>query len=219
MIGRISGKVVQRESDYLLIEVGGICYEVFLPQAVMQRVKENQNVDGNISLVTYYYLQVEPSKSRPVLIGFLNEIERDFFEQFITVSGIGPRAALRALNKPISVIAQAIHEGDIVFLSSLPGIGQQRAREIVAKLQGKVGKFGLIRDSQFIREQGTRKDIVEDTLAVLLQLQYKKSEARMMINKALEKSPSLKTSEELLNEIYKQRQKSRAEEEPNPGRG
>jgi Holliday junction DNA helicase RuvA len=212
MIGRISGKVVQRKSDYLLIEVGGICYEVFLPQAVMERIKENHNLDGNISLVTYYYLQVEPSKSKPVLIGFLNEIERDFFEQFITVSGIGPRAALRALNKPISVIAQAIHEGNLVFLSSLPGIGQQRAREIVAKLQGKVGKFGLIRDSQFIREQEVRKDIVEDALAVLLQLQYKKSEAKMMINKALEKSPNLKTSEELLNEIYKQRQKDKVED-------
>jgi len=212
MIGRISGKVVQRKSDYLLIEVGGICYEVFLPQAVMQRIKENHNLDGNISLVTYYYLQVEPSKSKPVLIGFLNEIERDFFEQFITVSGIGPRAALRALNKPISVIAQAIHEGNVAFLNSLPGIGQQRAREIVAKLQGKVGKFGLIRDSQFIREQEVRKDIVEDALAVLLQLQYKKSEARMMINKALEESPNLKTSEELLNEIYKQRQKDKVED-------
>lgn len=212
MIGRISGKVVQRKSDYLLIEVGGICYEVFLPQAVMQRIKENHNLDGNISLVTYYYLQVEPSKSKPVLIGFLNEIERDFFEQFITVSGIGPRAALRALNKPISVIAQAIHEGNVAFLNSLPGIGQQRAREIVAKLQGKVGKFGLIQDSQFIREQEMRKDIAEDALAVLLQLQYKKSEARMMINKVLEKSPNLKTGEELLNEIYKQRQKDKVED-------
>ncbi len=212
MIGRISGKVVQRKPDYLLIEVGGICYEVFLPQAVMERIKENYNLNGNISLVTYYYLQAEPSKSKPVLIGFLNEIERDFFEQFITVSGIGPRAALRALNKPISVIAQAIHEGNLVFLSSLPGIGQQRAREIVAKLQGKVGKFGLIRDSRFIQEQEVRKDFVEDALAVLLQLQYKKSEAKMMINKALEKSPNLKTSEELLNEIYKQRQKDKVED-------
>ena len=119
---------------------------------------------------------------------------------------------MRALNKPISVIAQAIHEGNLVFLSSLPGIGQQRAREIVAKLQGKVGKFGLIRDSRFIQEQEVRKDFVEDALAVLLQLQYKKSEAKMMINKALEKSPNLKTSEELLNEIYKQRQKDKVED-------
>ena len=206
MIGQISGRVVKRGTDFLLIEVGGISYEVFLPQTVMQRVKENQGSDDSINLITYYYHQLEPSRSTPVLIGFLNEIERDFFQQFITVSGIGPRAALRALNKPISVIAQAIDEGNIDFLKSLPGIGQQRAKEIVAKLQGKVGKFGLIQDS-WISQEEAKKDITDDALVVLMQLQYKKSEAKTMINKALKDMPHIKTSEELLNEIYKQKHK------------
>jgi Holliday junction DNA helicase RuvA len=206
MIGHIAGKVIKSGTDFLLIEVSGISYEVLLPQTVMQRVKESQDSDGHINLVTYHYHQIEPSRSVPVLIGFINEIERDFFQQFITVSGIGPRAALRALNKPISVIAQAIDDGNIDFLKSLPGIGQQRAREIVAKLQGKVGKFGLIQDS-YISEQEAKKDFADDALAVLIQLQYKKSEARQMINKVLKEFPSLKTSEELLNEIYRRRQK------------
>ena len=206
MIARITGKIVEKGTDFLLLEVGGISYEVFLPQTVMQRIGENQDPDGNINLVTYYYHQLEPSRSTPMLIGFLNVIEKDFFQQFITVSGIGPRAALRALNKPISVIAQAIYDGNINFLQSLPGIGNQRAKEIIAKLQGKVGKFGLIKDSWVAREEA-RKDIADDALAVLIQLQYKKSEAKSMIEKALKEAPFLKTSEELLNEIYKQKQK------------
>jgi Holliday junction DNA helicase RuvA len=206
MIARINGKIVKTGDDFLLIEVGGIGYEVYIPQTVMQRIKENQNADNCVSLITYYYHQVEPSRSTPVLIGFLNEIEKDFFQQFITVSGIGPRAALRALNKPISVIAQAIDEGNVNFLKSLPGIGHQRAKEIIAKLQGKVGKFGLIQDSWVSREEA-KKDITQDALTVLIQLQYKKSEAKMMIEKALRETPDLKTSEELLNEIYKQKQK------------
>jgi Holliday junction DNA helicase RuvA len=206
MIARITGKIVKKGTDFLLLEVGGISYEVFLPQTVMQRIGENQDLGGNINLVTYYYHQLEPSRSTPMLIGFLNVIEKDFFQQFITVSGIGPRAALRALNKPISVIAQAIHDGNINFLQSLPGIGNQRAKEIIAKLQGKVGKFGLIKDSWVAREEA-RKDIADDALAVLIQLQYKKSEAKSMIEKALKEAPFLKTSEELLNEIYKQKQK------------
>lgn len=206
MIARISGKIVKEGADFLLIEVNGMSYEVLLPQTILQRVKEERDPDGCINLVTYYYHQVELSRSTPVLIGFLNEIEKDFFQQFITVSGIGPRAALRALNKPISVIAQAIDEGNINFLKSLPGIGEQRAKEIVAKLQGKVGKFGLIQDS-WIAQEEAKKDIVKDALAVLMQLQYKKSEAKKMIDRALEDMPDLKTSEELLNEIYKQKQK------------
>ncbi len=206
MIGHISGKIVKRGTDFLLIEVGGISYEVLLPQTVMQRIKDTQDSNGYISLVTYHYHQVEPSRSVPVLIGFINEVERDFFQQFITVSGIGPRAALRALNKPISVIAQAIDDGNIDFLKSLPGIGQQRAREIVAKLQGKVGKFGLIQDS-YLSQEEAKKDITEDALAVLIQLQYKKSEARMMIDQVMKEVSNLKTSEELLNEIYRRKHK------------
>src|SRR5512136_1029215 len=103
------------------MDVGGICYEIFIPTAVMQRLDDTIRPDGTLTLRTFHYHQVEPSKSFPVLIGFLNEIEKDFFQVFITVSGIGPRAALKALNKPISLIAQAIDEGNVTFLKSLPG--------------------------------------------------------------------------------------------------
>jgi len=205
MICRICGKVIEKGTNYISVDIGGICYEVLMPQTVMQRLKDNIGPDNSVSLITYHYLQVEPSKSTPVLVGFLNEIEKEFFEIFITVSGIGPRAALKALNQPISLIAKAIDEADIEFLKSLPGIGQQRAREIIAKLQNKVGKFGLIQDGR-IKEQGIKSNgIAEEVLAVLTQLQYKKSEAELMIKKALERSSDIETSEELLNEVYKQR--------------
>ena len=205
MIARISGKIIERGTNQLIIESGGLCYEVLIPQSVMQRLDENLPLGNSISLITYHYYQNEPSKSFPVLIGFLNEIEKEFFQAFITVSGIGPRAAVKALNKPISAIAQAIDEANIEFLKSLPGIGQQRAKEIVAKLQNKVGKFGLIQDHKTANLSGQTKDIEEEVLEVLMQLEYKKSEAAAMIKKALERSPDIETTEKLLNEVYKQR--------------
>jgi Holliday junction DNA helicase RuvA len=205
MIARISGRVIEKGTNYLIVDVGGICYEVFIPQTVMQRLNKNMTGDSTINLVTYHYFQVEPSKGTPILIGFLNDVEKEFFEIFITVSGIGPRAALKALNQPISQIARAIDEGDTNFLKSLPGIGQQRAREIIAKLQNKVGKFGLIQDDKIKKREGKARDIEEEALAVLVQLEYKKSEALLMIKKALERSPGIQTTEELLNEVYKQR--------------
>jgi Holliday junction DNA helicase RuvA len=205
MISRISGKVVEKGINYLLVDIGGICYEVFIPAAVMQRLGETAEADGKINLITYHYHQVEPSKSTPVLIGFLNDIERDFFQVFITVSGIGPRAALKALNKPISQIAKAIDEGDVAFLKTLPGIGEQRAREIVAKLQNKVGKFGLMQDTATKPLDNKSKDITEEALAVLMQLEYKKPEASLMIKRAFETSPDISTTEDLLNVVYKQR--------------
>ncbi len=205
MITRISGKIIKKGNNYLNIEIGGLCYEVLVPSTVMQRLEESIPADGTISLITYHYLQVEPSRSTPVLIGFLNDVEKEFFEIFITVSGIGPRAALKALNKPISAIAKAIDEADVEFLRSLPGIGPQRAREIIAKLQNKVGKFGLIQDGELRQQEAKTKDIEEEALAVLTQLEYKKPEALTMIKKALERNADIQTTEELLNEVYKQK--------------
>jgi Holliday junction DNA helicase RuvA len=109
------------------------------------------------------------------------------------------------LNQPISLIAQAIDAGNVEFLKSLPGIGQQRAKEIVAKLQHKIGKFGLIQDNIHHRETAQVPQAQEEALAVLMQLQYRKPEAQAMIKKAIEHNSAIRTTEELLNEVYKQR--------------
>lgn len=205
MIARITGKVAEKGVNCVLINTGGITYEILLPVTVMQRLDENIGPDGSISFIIYHYLQIEPSRGIPVLIGFLNEIEKEFFSAFITVSGIGPKAALKALNQPISLIAQAIDEANIEFLKSLPGIGQQRAKEIVAKLQNKVGKFALIQDSNLKVLGLAHKDIEEEVLAVLARLGYKRQEASLMIKNAVEGNKDIQTSEQLLNEVYKQK--------------
>ncbi|MFA5287230.1 MAG: Holliday junction branch migration protein RuvA [Candidatus Omnitrophota bacterium] len=206
MISGISGKLVEKGINYLILDVSGISYQVLIPSTVMQRVDEAVGTDGKITLKTFHYLQSDPAKSIPVLIGFLSDIEKDFFEIFITVSGIGPRAALRALNKPISEIARAIDEADLIYLKSLPGIGEQRAREVIAKLQNKIGKFGLIQDYAGQKDGlGKTKNISEEALAVLVQLEYKKHEALKMIEQALGSSPDIQTTEELLNLVYKQK--------------
>ncbi|MCX7927964.1 MAG: Holliday junction branch migration protein RuvA [Candidatus Omnitrophica bacterium] len=206
MIARITGTIKQIGENYLLIDVNGLTYEVFLPLTVMERLNSTVKEGLQVSLVTYHYYQTDPSRSIPVLIGFTNNIEKEFFESFITVSGIGPKAALKALNKPISEIARAIDEANIEFLKSLPGIGTQRAKEIIAKLQNKVAKFGLLKDSQTASIEKVSRDSQEEALAVLLQLGYKKHEAIQMIARVLEHTKKeLKSTEELLNEVYKQK--------------
>ncbi len=207
MISRICGKVRQKSSDSVLLDVGGLCYEVFIPQTIMNSINNDENKAETLELITYHYHQIEPSKSIPVLVGFLNEIEKEFFERFITVSGIGPKAALKALSKPISEIARAIDEEDYSLLKSLPGIGMQRAKEIVAKLQGKVGKFALIQDScaKASKDKGSSEDAKSEALQILLKLQYNTKEANDMIDRVLKRKPGLETTEEILNEVYRQK--------------
>ena len=207
MISRISGKLKQRRGNSVLIEISGLAYEVLVPGIIMRKINETITDDSAITLVTYHYLQSDPSRSVPVLIGFFSEIEREFFEKFITVSGVGPKAACRAMELPFSTIADAIDKGDMAVLKSLPGIGEQRAREIIAKLQGKIGKYGLIQDGTGFEPAAIEEDIKREALQVLIQLQYNRSEAKSMIDEALQRNARISSCEELLNEIYKHRQK------------
>lgn len=207
MIVKISGQLVEKKDSSVVINVQGLFYEILVPVSVMQRIADHLDEKGWIALITYHYIQIAPSSGAPVLIGFLSPLEKDFFLQFIKVSGIGPRAAVKALNKPISEISQAIDEGNEKYLKTLPGIGGRKAKEIIAKLQGRIGRYGLIQDTGVAAavEKEKAPGWQEEALEVLLQLQYKKSEAQEMVEKALKRSSDIHTAEDLLNEIYKQR--------------
>lgn len=208
MIARIAGKLVEKKEHSLIVNVGGMFYDVIVPEPVLARVDDTIDAEGNVNLVTYYYFQIGPASGIPIIIGFINEIEKDFFLQFIKVSGIGPRAAVKALSKPISEITTAIESGDVKYLTTLSGIGSQRAKEIVAKLQGKIGKYGLIQDKKQVVKKVDAADWQDEALSVLIKLQYKKQEALDMIEKAVDRNGDISTTEELLNEIYKQRVKN-----------
>ena len=206
MISRVRGVVREIGDLQVLVEVNGVAYDVFIPSSILRVLPERLGPNGEVELVTFHYQQLEVGRGIPVLIGFFNEVEREFFVRFISVAGIGPRAALKALTQPIAVIARAIDEGDLSLLRSLPGIGEQRAKEIVAKLQGKVGKYALMQAKEPLSVSSQSEDnvIEEEAVAVLVQLEYKKTEAKEMVRAALQRSPKVKSSEELLNEVYRQ---------------
>ncbi|MBI4433071.1 MAG: Holliday junction branch migration protein RuvA [Candidatus Omnitrophica bacterium] len=208
MISQITGTIDHISENALLVRASGISYEVHIPTAIIQSLNGRLKKDTEISLITYHYYQTDPSKSIPILIGFANRIEREFFEKFITVSGVGPKAAVKALKFPIADIAQAIDGGDLAYLKSLPGIGEQRAKEIIAKLQGKMGKFGLMPGGGQASKDSAppeKADIQNEAVEVLIQLQYRKEEAGNMVQKAFTRKANLSSVEEILNEVYRQR--------------
>ena len=210
MISQITGKVEYFSENTLAVSVSGLSYEVYIPTAIIKSLDGKLAKDSLITLVTYHYYQTDPSKSIPILIGFSNRMEKDFFEKFITVSGVGPKAAVRALSMPIPDIAKAIDAGDLPYLKSLPGIGEQRAKEIIAKLQGKMGRFGLMQggdeaESVEPKVSHPKMALEDEAVEVLLQLQYKKDEAKEMIRKAFSRKSTLSSVEEILNEVYRQK--------------
>jgi len=202
MFSRITGSVVERNGDRAIVEAAGLGYEIFLPPCVADKIPAAGN--GPITLEIYSVLNVEGNSGRFTYYGFTNAIEREFFEALITVASIGPRSAARAFSQPMSAIARAIDRGDHAYLKTLPGIGQQKARDIVAKLQGKVARFLLIQDAT-PPPAPEIPDFAGEALAVLLQLEYKRSEAEAMIRETLEAAPQIADAEGVLAEIYRRK--------------
>jgi Holliday junction DNA helicase RuvA len=202
VIYQIRGKLVKKEKHRVIVDMDGLFYEISIPQTVFERL--NQNKDEIVELIIYHYFNIDKNKGIPVLVGFIEELEKEFFEKFISVSGVGPKAALRAFDKPVATIANAIEEGDLAFLQTLAGIGNQKARQIVAHLQGKVGRFALIKEGER-KEEPVKEEIVEEAKEILKRLQYSPKEAENMIKKAMQARSQIDSAEELLNEIYRQR--------------
>jgi holliday junction DNA helicase RuvA len=202
MIYSLKGRLIKKEENRVILEVSGISYEISVPLAVQSRIAVDSL--GSIELVIYSYLAIDGNRGLPVLIGFIDELEREFFEKLISVGGIGPKVALKAFDKPVAVIADAIEKGDLNFLRQLQGVGPQKAKQIIASLQGKVGKFALMKDRQVASLPG-RSEIVEEAKQVLRRLQYSGNEIENMIKGVLSVNPQIDSAEGLLNEIYRQR--------------
>ncbi|MBC5829633.1 MAG: hypothetical protein GIW98_05505 [Candidatus Eremiobacteraeota bacterium] len=202
MFSRIRGSLVEQHEESVTLEAGGLSYEIFLPPCVAEKIALSD--PSSVTLEIYPAFLLEGNSGKFTFYGFTNAIEREFFEALISVASIGPKSAARAFSLPMSKIARAIDEGDHAFLRTLPGIGQQKARDIVAKLQGKVTKFLLIQDAAQ-KPPVEIPDFAAEALAVLLQLEYKRPEAEDMIATTLHASPEIHDAEALLAQVYRQK--------------
>lgn len=206
MIRHIRGELVGVLEESALVAVGGLTYEVFLPPHVHDRLQGA--VHGNeVSLATYHYLQTDPSKSVPVLFGFENELQREFFELLTDVPRMGPRAALRAFAVPVATLAKAIELQDTRLLKSLPGVGPQKAKDMVATLAGKLVRFLDAEELRVAAEAQERplESFETDALEVLTQLGTARAEAVQAIRAVREAHPELATADDLLREVFRNR--------------
>lgn len=205
MFSKITGTVVERHPDRVVLETGGLGYDIVLPPCVADKVPSTSGAP--VTLEVYSHLQMDGNAGRFTYFGFTNAIEREFFEALLSVASIGPKSAARAFALPMTRIARAIDEADHALLRTLPGIGQQKARDIVAKLQGKVARFLLIRpaDDAAPPPKPAMPAFAEEALAVLLQLEYKRNEAEALVRESMKRQPEIADSERLLGEIYRTR--------------
>lgn len=208
MIVKITGVLVALYDERAIIEAPPFEYETLIPEFTRRQLQGE--LQKTISLFTIEYIDGNPGQGRltPRLLGFLTEVEREFFEIFCSVDGVGVKKALRAMVRPVRKIASAIEEQDVKSLSRLPGVGPATAERIVAKLRRKVPKFALMaarpNEAELVSQCGSDvSDVVAETFEALLSLGHGEAEARRMIDSVLEGSKKkFKDSADLIQAIY-----------------
>lgn len=206
MITKIKGKLISVEDESATIEVSPFEYEILIPEFTRRQIQSS--VGETIALHTIQYIDGNIQKGgrmTPRLIGFNSEIEREFFEIFCSVGGVGVKKALRAMVRPVPDVAKTIEQQDVKSISTLPGIGPKTAEKIVAEIRRKMPKFALMAaaDSEASVAE-VEHDIVEETYQILLTLGHNESEARKMLEIPLGNKKKYKDVDMLLQAVYEQ---------------
>ena len=207
MISALTGLLHQVDEDRVHLRVGPMVYEALVPASDIPLLQAGVGEEMTFHTILYLEGDASGGNLEPRLLGFLRKEDKQFFEKFITVKGIGPKKALKALVYPAGEIAQAIESKDTRFLKGLPTIGSRMAEQIVAELAGKVKEFatGGGRAVPGFPGAGSRSAVEEDAIAALMALGERRVEAEALLDKARQSSPNLKTTNDLVREMLRMR--------------
>jgi Holliday junction DNA helicase RuvA len=207
MITKITGVINRVLDEEIRLQVGPLEYQVLVPEFV-RRILQHRHGE-EVTLHTSQYLDGNQAQSRmvPRLIGFLHEIELDFFELFCTVDKVGVRKAMKALVRPIREIADAIQRQDSKWLTSLPGVGPATADQVVATLRRKVTRFAFADAHAGNGEvrpvvPGVDGNLIEDAYQALVNLGLSPLESRERLDKVLVGGKTFANVEEIIVAIF-----------------
>ena len=208
MIKRVSGVLERVEPTGVELAMGHAVHEVLVPELVRRGLQAK--LGQTVTLHTLEFLEGNPTRGNmvPRLVGFLTEVEREFFELICEVDGVGVRKALRAIVRPVGEIATAIEEQDAAMLSTLPGIGAATAERMIAKLRRRMPKFALL-VAREAPDQAGPADVLAETFDVLRSLGHSDAEARRLVDGLREVKKKYKDVQEALEAIYRQMHRGR----------
>lgn len=213
MITHIRGILKTVSEETLTLAVEPYELEILIPEHTRRQVQGK--IGEPVALHTIFYLEGNAMSGRmiPRLVGFVSSIEREFFDIFCSVDGVGVRKALRAMVVPVRDMARMIQDQDLKMIGTFPGIGEALAERIVAKLRRKVGKFALIvspdRAPVGLHEANgadpnAEPDVIRDTYAALLSVGHTESQARQAIDRVLTGKKKFKSVADMIEAIYQQ---------------
>ena len=208
MITKMTGTLNRVLDDELRLQVGPFEYQVMVPEFVRRQLQTRGGQEMTLHISEYLEANQMSSRMVPRKIGFLHDVELEFFDLFCTVDKIGVKKALKALGRPIKEIADAIQRQDVKWLTTLPGIGKTTAEQIIATLRSKVTKFALMNAPREPGEGPSPATILnaavfEDAYAALLSVGLSPTEARTKIDLVIMSGKECKTVEDVIEVVFK----------------
>lgn len=204
LISAISGTLVHVDETSVTIQAGPFDYEVFVGDYTRRQMQTKIREDVRLHTLDYIEGNTAGGRLTPRLIGFLTLPERQFFDLFCSVDGVGAKKALRAMVRPVRELAVLIEEQDSKSLSALPGIGPATSERIIAKLRRKMPRFALMVAGDELTDGATAQTspVIEETYEALVMLGHSEADARHLIDEAVASGTKFKDTESLLTAIY-----------------
>ena len=190
MIAFIKGKLVHKEATHVVIDVNGIGYHIFISLATFSKIKDQEDC----KLFTYFHVK----EDMQALYGFLSEVDKLFFMDLISVSGIGPSTGM-IMQSSMSTdeLKSAIVAENVETIQSVKGIGAKTAQRVILELKDKIRKEGLSGDSEQISGSFDNK-LRSEALSALVMLGINRSTAQKSIETVLRNSENNITLEQLI---------------------
>lgn len=222
VITRLTGRLAHLDiaGPAVEVDVAGVWYEILVPLFLWPELEQlvgdaDLEDESARPLVTFHVsYHVSANNPVPVLVGFLRRAEREFFRKFVSVEGMGPAKAVRALTMSVSAVARAIEQEDRAVLTKLPGIGPRQADKIIATLRGKVVAEAAMHDARIGEPVDAasleRGRIAADAIAAIAGLGYSRTEAKRWVDEALAADPNLDSVESLTLAVLRARGSERA---------
>ena len=203
MIAAVTGELRKVDEQSVHLQLGPLLCELLVPASDIGELKAS--LGEEVTFHTVFYLQGDSGggSMEPRLLGFLRPEDKRFFEKFITVKGIGPKTALRALTVPVGEIAQAIEQKDTRALSNLKGIGKRTAELMIAELSGKVGDFMGRSPPRTALTQRSDEDETAIAIVTSPQMGLRRAEAEALLNRVKQAKPQAVTADDLVPEMLK----------------
>jgi len=175
MITFLEGQLVDKQPTRIVMNVGGVGYEVFVPLSSYDRLPAAQKT---CRVLTYHHVREDAQ----ILYGFVTAGERRLFELLLSISGIGPKIALSALSGlSVRELMAAVAENDVKRLHSISGIGRKTAERMVIELRDKFSEGEALEAMTGADEPGPGDLRMRDAILALISLGYKQADAQKMI--------------------------------------